>query len=336
MLDGIRRHALRSAKIGALRTMTQSTPSSGGSPSTTAPASPLLASPVLAWYFVSVWGTGYLATKLGLQYAAPFTFLALRFVLGVVLLLPLLLWWQRQQALRWPATPMQWLHVIVAGLLMHAANLGGSHYAQYLGMSAGITALVLATQPLVTAFVAAFLMGERLRRFQWLGVLVGLFGVALVVWHKIDLRALSGAALTAVLLSLAAITVGTLYQRHFCPQVDLRSAALVQFAANVAVLTPLAIMVEGFDVTWRWPLLGAIGFLVIFASILAVNALHTLMRRGEATRVTSLLYLTPIIAVVLEWLLFAVVPTGLTIAGVVITCVGVALVVWQPKASAAR
>ncbi len=293
-------------------------------------------SPMLAWYFVSVWGTGYLATKLGLQYAAPFTFLAMRFMIGIVLLLPLLLWWQRQQALRWPAAPTEWLHVVAAGLLMHAANLGGSHYAQYLGMSAGITALVLATQPLVTAFVAAFLMGERLRGYQWLGVLVGLLGVALVVWHKIDMRAISGGALAAVLISLAAITVGTLYQRHFCPRVDLRSASLVQFAANVAVLAPLAVVIEGFEVTWSWPLLGAMAFLVIFASILAVNALHTLMRRGEATRVTSLLYLTPIIAVVLEWLLFAVVPTGLTIIGVAITCLGVALVVWQPARSAAR
>jgi drug/metabolite transporter (DMT)-like permease len=295
-----------------------------------------LASPLLAWYFVAVWGTGYLATKLGLQYAAPFTFLALRFMIGIVLLLPLLAWWQRQQALRWPSTQREWLHVIVAGLLMHAANLGGSHYAQYMGMSAGITALVLATQPLVTAFVAAFLMGERLRGYQWLGVLVGLLGVALVVWHKIDMRAISGGALAAVLMSLMAITVGTLYQRHFCPQVDLRSAALVQFAANVAVLAPLALVVEGFDVTWSWPLLGAMGFLIVFASILAVNALHTLMRRGEATRVTSLLYLTPIIAVVLEWLLFAVVPTGLTVVGVAVTCIGVALVVWQPPARAAR
>ncbi len=313
------------------------TPPRGDAVQPADPSTPLrLASPLLAWYFVAVWGTGYLATKLGLQYAAPFTFLALRFMIGIVLLLPLLAWWQRQQALRWPSTQREWLHVVVAGLLMHAVNLGGSHYAQYLGMSAGITALVLATQPLVTAFVAAFLMSERLRGYQWLGVLVGLLGVALVVWHKIDMRAISGGALAAVLLSLAAITVGTLYQRHFCPKVDLRSAALVQFAANVVVLAPLALVVEGFDVTWSWPLLGAMGFLIVFASILAVNALHTLMRRGEATRVTSLLYLTPIIAVVLEWLLFAVVPTALTVVGVAVTCVGVALVVWQPATSAAR
>ena len=76
---------------------------------------------------------------------------------------------------------------------------------------------------------------------------------------------------------------------------------------------------------------GAIAFLVIFASILAVNALHTLMRRGEATRVTSLLYLTPIIAVALEWLMFDVRPTLLTTLGIAVTCAGVAMVAWRPR-----
>ena len=288
-----------------------------------------LASPILAWFFVTVWGSGYLATKVGLQYAPPFTFLTLRFGIGVLLLLPLLAWWQRREALRWPDTPRLWLHVIVAGLLMHAANLGGSHYAQYLGMSAGVAALVLSVQPLATAIIAVWLLHERLRPYQWFGVLLGLLGVALVVWHKIDVRAVSGAALAAVLTSLTAITVGTLYQRAFCPTVDLRAAALVQFGATFTALLPLAIVIEGFSVRFAWPLLGAIAFLVILASIFAVNALHTLMRRGEATRVTSLLYLTPIIAVLLEWLMFDVVPSLLTGAGIAVTCLGVAIVAWR-------
>jgi drug/metabolite transporter (DMT)-like permease len=288
-----------------------------------------LASPVLAWFFVTVWGSGYLATKVGLQYAPPFTFLALRFATGVLLLLPLALLWHRREPLRWSASPAQWAHVVIAGLLMHAANLGGSHYAQYLGMSAGIAALVLSVQPLATAIIAAGLLLERLRPGQWLGVFIGLAGVALVVWHKVDVRALSAGALACVLFALAAITVGTLYQRAFCPTVDLRAAALVQFAATLVALLPLAIAIEGFEVRPTWALAGAIGFLVVFASILAVNALHTLMRRGEATRVTSLLYLT--IGVLLEWQMFAVVPTGLTALGVAVTCAGVALVAWRPR-----
>jgi drug/metabolite transporter (DMT)-like permease len=290
-----------------------------------------LASPVLAWFFVTVWGSGYLATKAGLQYAPPFTFLSLRFATGVLLLAPLALWWHRRDPLRWPASPRAWWHVIVAGLLMHAANLGGSHYAQYLGMSAGIAALVLSAQPLATAVVAAWLLDERPRGYQWLGVLIGLAGVALVVWHKVDVRAVGAGAVASVLLALVAITAGTLYQRAFCPTVDLRAASLVQLGATLVALLPLALAVEGFAVRPAWALAGAIGFLVVFSSILAVNALHTLMRRGEATRVTSLLYLTPIIAVALEWVLFGVAPGALTTLGVAVTCAGVALAAWRPR-----
>jgi drug/metabolite transporter (DMT)-like permease len=284
-------------------------------------------SSLLAWYFVVVWGSGYLASKVGLQYAPPLTFLSLRFAFGLLLVVPVAI----AVRPRWPASPREWFHVAVAGLLMHAVNLGGSHYAQWLGMSAGITALVLALQPLVTAIVAAPLLGERIARPQWLGVALGLVGVALVVWHKIDVDAMSGGALAAVAIALAAITAGTLYQRAFCAAADLRAAAVVQFVAALAVLAPLAWWLEDFRWVPAWPLFGAIAFLVIFASILAVNALHTLMRRGEATRVTSLLYLTPIVAVALEWVMFAVRPTLLTAIGIAVTCFGVAMVAWKPR-----
>jgi drug/metabolite transporter (DMT)-like permease len=281
----------------------------------------------LAWFFVLVWGSGYIATKTGIQYAAPFTFLTLRFALGLALLLPYVLWVKP----RWPGDAREWFHVIVAGLLMHGVNLGGSHYAQYLGMSAGIAALILATQPLLTAMFASGAMGERPGHRQWFGIALGLAGVTLVVWHKIDIRAVSAASLVAVGIALVGITIGTLYQRHFCPQADLRSASVVQFVATLAAMAPLAWIVEGFVIRWSWQLLASLAFLVVFASILAVSALHTLMRRGESTRVSSILYLPPIIAVLLEWAVFGVVPTALSIVGIAITCAGVALVTWRRK-----
>lgn len=277
---------------------------------------------LLAWYFVLTWGSGYLASKAGMQYAAPFTFLSLRYAFGVICLLP----WILLARPRWPAGPREFLHVCVAGLLMHAVNLSGSHQAQYLGMSAGITALILATQPLLTALLAHRMMGERLAVLQWLGVMLGLAGVALVVWHKIDVQAVTIASLVAVGVSLAAITAGTLYQRIFLGTADLRSAALIQFVVSLMVLAPLAWTWEGFAIRWDWTLVASIVFVVIFASIFAVNALHTLMRRGHATKVTSLFFLTPVVAVLLEWIMFGVVPTGLSVIGIAVTCAGVALV----------
>ena len=279
----------------------------------------------LAWYFVVVWGSGYLATKVGLQFTAPFTFLSLRFALGIVCMLAIVLVVRPP----WPASRAELGHVIVAGLLMHAVNLSGSHYTQYLGVSAGIAALLLSVQPLLTALIASRWMDENLSRAQWLGVVLGLAGVVLVVWHKIDVREMTPGALIAVTVSLLAVTAGTLYQRVFCPLVDLRVSALVQFVASLVLLAPLAYLVEGAAVIWAWQMVLGIVFLVIFASIGAVNALHTLMRRGQATRVTSLLYLTPIFAVVLEFAMFKVVPSPLSLLGIAVTCAGVALVTWR-------
>ena len=276
---------------------------------------------------MAVWGTGYVATKLGLQYAPPFTFLTLRFGFGLLCLAPVVALWPP----RWPATRAELGHVAVAGLLMHAVQLGASHYAQYLGMSAGATALIISTQPLLTAIIASRWLRARLAPGQWAGVFIGLAGVALVVWHKVDIREVSAGSLVATIIAVCGVTAATLYQRIFAPHTDLKAAAVIQFAASAAVLAPLAAAVEGFAVRWSWALLGAIAFLVVFASLLAVSALHMLMRHGEATRVTSLMYLPPIFAVLAELALFHVVPSSLTLAGIAVTCAGVAMTVWTRK-----
>jgi drug/metabolite transporter (DMT)-like permease len=279
----------------------------------------------LAWYFVSVWGSGFLASKTALLYAPPFTMLTLRYALGVACMVPVLL------ATRpaWPASRREFGHVVVAGLLMHAVHLSGSHYSQYLGLSAGITALIMSLQTLATAVIAWRWMGERLSRLQWVGVVAGLAGVALVVWHKIDVKELPLGSLVALAFGLAAITAGTLYQKTFCPKTDLKAGAFIQFAASCLAMAPAAWFIEGAPVQWAWQFFAALAFLVILASILATNALNLLMRHGEATRVTSLIYLTPIIAVALEYPMFGVVPSAMSILGIAVTCAGVHMVTWR-------
>ena len=281
----------------------------------------------LAWYFVSVWGSGFVATRIGLEHAAPFTFLALRFAIGLAFVIPYALIVKP----RWPASRVELGHVLVAGALMHLIHLSGSHYAQYLGLSAGIAALMLSVQPLATALIASRWLGERLRPRQWLGVVLGLGGIALVVWHKFDIHAMTIASLGAVVVGLTGITAGSLYQRRFCPGTDLRAATVLQFAMAFCGFLPLSLAFEDSGVRWSWALAGALAFLVVFASIFAVNAFYTLMRHGQATRVTSILYLTPVVAVVAEYFVFGLAPTPLAMLGTVITCAGVALVVWDKK-----
>jgi drug/metabolite transporter (DMT)-like permease len=280
---------------------------------------------LLAWYFVAVWGVGYVATKIGLQYAPPFTFLTLRFLAGLALLLPVVFLVQT----RWPGNRSELGHLVVAGLLMHAVQLGGSHYAQYLGMSAGVSALIISCQPLITALFASRFLEERLNARQWLGMALGLAGVGLVVWHKIDIREVGLASLLCTLIALAAVSVATLYQRHFSPATDLKAAAVIQFAVTVAALGPLAVAVEGFRVEWSWQLLASIAFLVVFASFLGVSVLHVLMRHNEATRVTSMMYLPPVFAVAAEAAVFGLVPSALALAGMALACLGVAFVAWK-------
>jgi drug/metabolite transporter (DMT)-like permease len=266
-------------------------------------------------------------TKAGLQYAPPFTFLTLRFSFGLLCLIPVILLWKP----RWPSTRAGWAHLAVVGLFMHVAQLGGSHYAQYLGMSAGVSALILSCQPLLTAFFASRFLGERLKPGQWLGVFVGLAGVALVVWHKLDIRELRFGSLLGALIALASVTMATLYQRRFAPQADLKAAAVIQFATAAAVVAPLAVAIEGFHFTSSWVLWGSITVLVIFTSLLGLSAFYYLLRHGGATRVTSMMYLPPVFAVVLEAAWFGVVPSALALAGIAVTCAGVAMTVWRPS-----
>jgi len=285
--------------------------------------------PLLAWYFVAIWGAGFIATKIALQHAAPLTFLSIRFAFGIVCLIPFV-WLTRPL---WPATRREFAHVIVAGLLMHAVHLGGSHYTQYLGLSAGITAVLLCVQPLITAVIAARWMHERLAALQWAGIAAGLAGVTLIVWHKIDVQEATAGSLVAVSIALFGVTAGSLYQRAYCPRVDLRAAALLQFSTVFLVLAPLALMVEDNTVRWSWSLVGALLYLVIFASLLGVSAWHYLLRHGAAARVTSLIYLTPVFAIVPEFMWFGITPSVVSCIGIVITCLGVALVAWRtPRA----
>jgi drug/metabolite transporter (DMT)-like permease len=266
-------------------------------------------------------------TRIALQYAPPFTFMTLRFLFGLACLVPIILVWRPA----WPTDPRGYFHLAVAGLLMHAVQLGGSHYAQYLGMSAGVVALIIACQPLVTAFFASSFLNEKLKVGQWAGVFIGLAGVGLVVWHKIDIREVTPGSLLASVLALGGVTAATLYQRQFSPRADLVAAATVQFAVTVAVVGPLAVAVEGFAFTPAAALWASIAVLVIFASILGVSVLYYLLRHGEATRVTSMMYLPPVFAVVTEAAWFGVVPSAIALLGIGVTCAGVAMTVWRPR-----
>jgi len=274
----------------------------------------------LSTYFVVVWGAGFVASRIALQYAAPFSYIGVRYAtaFGVALL-------AFGHGARWPQSTRQWGHVAAAGLLSHAGYLGGSHYAQRWGLSAGVTALILALQPLLTALIVSRWLHERLATTQRVGIAVGLAGVALVVGERALAGTASAASLGAIVVSLLCVTAGTLYQREFCAETDLRAAVCIHFAATAAVMLPLGAAVERFDVHWNGVLAVALAYHVVLASIGAYSILHLLMRHGQATGVTGLLYLTPPVAALVEWAFFRVAPTPTMWLGMAVACIGVAM-----------
>jgi drug/metabolite transporter (DMT)-like permease len=219
----------------------------------------------------------------------------------------------------------------VAGLLLQAGYLGGVWSAIKLGMPAGLSALIVGMQPILTAF-AAPLVGERVSRRQWFGLLLGLGGVALVVAARIGLAGLSPAAIGLCLLALLSITSGTLYQKRFCPRFDLRTGTLIQFTASALLLLPLAAVLEDFtpafaNVHWTPQFVGALLWSILALSIGAIFLLFRLISRNDATKVTSLLYLTPPTTAVMAWLMFGEALSVLGLVGMAVAVTGVAFVV---------
>lgn len=276
-------------------------------------------------FFVFLWSTGFIVAKFGLPYAPPLTFLILRCAAVLVVLIPLVLIFKAP----WPKGRIG--HIAIAGLLLQAGYLGGVWCAIKLGMPAGVTALIVGMQPILTA-AAAPLIGESVRPRQWLGLVFGLAGVALVVYAKITLVGLSALAIAYCVLALLSITAGTMYQRRFCPDFDLRTGTVIQFAATLALLVPLAIAFEQFSpsletVQWTPRFIGALLWSVFALSIGAIFLLFTLLRRSDATVVTSLLYLTPPTTAVMAWIMFGEAFSVLGVIGMAVAVIGVICVV---------
>jgi drug/metabolite transporter (DMT)-like permease len=275
--------------------------------------------------FVFIWATGYIVANYAAPHAEPLTFLLLRYV-GIIALMTALAWIARAP---WPNTKDA-LHLAVAGVGMQAIYLGGVWMAISQGMSAGVSALIVNVQPVLTAALGVW-VAERVSARQWLGVVLGLGGVVLVVWHKLGGQ-VSGQGLTLapVLLCVGALlgmTLGTLYQKKFVATSDVRTGQVVQFLASLAVTLPVAWATESFRVTWNAPFIAAMLWSVVVLSGGGISLMFLMLRHGKATTVTSYMYLVPIVTALMAWLLFGETLTLVAVVGMVVTLVGVYLVV---------
>jgi len=271
--------------------------------------------------FVLLWSTGFIGARYGLPYIEPLTFLAVRLIFAVVIMAGIALAW----GARWPYGN-EVGHSLVAGSLVHGLGLGGVFIAISQGVPAGICALILGLQPIVTSTLANRFTGENVTRLQWVGLALGLVGVLLVLHDRNITLAGSILGWVASFLALIGITLGTLYQKRYCGGIDWRTGNLIQYAGVGILLTFGAFAFETREIHWTGQLIFAMAWLVLVLSVAAVALLYWLIRRSPATGFASLFYLVPAVTALFAYILFDERLDSISILGMVICAGGVALV----------
>jgi drug/metabolite transporter (DMT)-like permease len=271
--------------------------------------------------FIFFWSSGFVAAKYGFPYAEPFTFLAIRFVIGSVALLAICRLWHAE----WPSDMRGYGHIIAAGLMVQSFYLVGVYYGIYLGVSTGIVALVVGLQPLLTGALAGSFLGERVSTRQWLGLTLGFVGLGMVVAERVTLAGAPLAGFAIAAFGLVSITVGTLYQKKYCAAFDIRSTVAVQNLASCVVMFALAASFETMRVTWTGEFLFALLWSAFGLSVIAITLYYWLVRRGAAAKVTSLIYLSPPTTALMGWAAFDETLGWIAVGGMAVAIAGVAL-----------
>ncbi|MEJ2631502.1 MAG: DMT family transporter [Acidihalobacter sp.] len=239
--------------------------------------------------FLLLWASGFVFLKLGLRYADPLTFLALRYLCVVGLLIVPWLWFRPTL----PRSPSVWFHLAMVGLLLQSGYFSFTYLSLKTGMSPGVIALITSQQPILVGLLAPVIAGERVDAVRWAGLALGVFGAIIVILSQATLHIESPLALLFGILALLSLTGGTLWEKRFGTAVHPLTANLVQYATGLVVTAPLAFAIEPMRIQWTPQLFGSLAYLVIGNSIIAISLLLAMIRHGEASRVSALFFLVP-------------------------------------------
>ena len=276
--------------------------------------------------FVILWSTGFIGAKFGLPYAEPFTFLFIRFLISFLVLSLLAMYWKSGL----PRERGDLIKITIAGLLLHAGFLGGVFNAINLGMSAGLTALVMGLQPILTSIFAQQILKEKVLAKQWLGLFLGFMGLIMVLGEKAFTHQLpSTLAAIAVLWALFSVTYGTIYQKFYCSNMPVLSSTAIQYGATSLVMLTGMLFFETSSIQWTYEFIFAMTWLILFLSVGAILLLLYLIRHYTASRVTSLFYLVPPVTAIQAFLFLDEELGLISILGMLIVAVGVFIVI-QP------
>jgi len=285
---------------------------------------PLKLTQIAPFLFVWLWSTGFIGAKYGLPYIEPFFMLFVRFCFVIVIFLILISIYKSQWINRTKS-----VHQILIGSLIHGGYLGGVFLAIKLGVPAGITAIIVSLQPIVTTLFGRLFLNQSLNGKQFMGLLLGFIGVSLVIFESVNMNTqnMNILGIGACLFALICISLGTVLQKKLADNVPLLTGSFYQYIGAIVVISLLTFSTEQQIVVYTTELYIAMAWLVIGLSVLAVLLLLYMIREGEVTKVTSYFYLVPPAAVIQSWLIFDEQLGVLAIIGSIFTVVGVVFVV---------
>ncbi|WP_431968515.1 DMT family transporter [Nocardia sp. bgisy134] len=277
--------------------------------------------------FVLMWSSAFIAGIVGVGAAPPLLVLFVRFVVAGLLLSL----YARVVGAVWPCGT-QLRHVVIAGLLMQIVQFGAFYTAMSEHVSAAVIALVQGLNPVVIALCSGFI-GETVSARQWFGFGIGGMGVAMAV---IDQSHFSLVGLILCVVGLLGLSIGTIYQKRFVPQVDSRAATAVHVVASAPVAGLLAVAGGQLSVSDTARFAGSLTWMVLVNSMAAFLLLNAMLRRWDATRVGRLFFATPAVTALLAWVLIGEPLRPLTLAGLAIGLIGLVFASRGPAAAPTR
>ena len=298
-------------------------------PSVAVPRAAFNPLPIYIGLFCLLWSFAFVAGKIGVTDCPPLILLTARFSLAGILILGI-------TAVRGDEWSLSWRDVAVF------ATIGVANNALYLGLgytglqtvSAGLGGLIVSANPVFTAGLAALFLGEELTWRKATGLLLGIAGVAFIVWHRMSVGTDSLHGILFTLASLASIVLGTILFKLLAPKGSLWIGNGVQNLAAGIVLLPFVFSFASVsDIVPSGRLLGAFAFLVLGGSILAYRLWFHLLRVCGATAASAYHFLMPPLGMLFAWIVLGEHVEARDLMGIVPVALGIYLVT-RPAAAA--
>ena len=279
--------------------------------------------------FVFLWSTGFIGAKYIVPYAEPFTFLMIRYFLAALILFAIAYAFKQPLKLN----REQFKASFAVGMLLHVIYIGGVFYAVSLGVSAGISAVIVSIQPVLVSLLAVPLLGERLRWVQVVGLILGVAGIALLLLPKVFegnyTATVSTTGIIICVIALLGTSAGYLVQKKMGSDIPFLSGTGAQYAVSAIAFAILSFTTEDQIIQWVPEFFLGLAWIVIMLSIASIVLLYGMLRTGSASKVSSLYYLVPPVAAIQAYFLFDEVIGLVGLIGMALAGLGVVLVMRQ-------